>query len=102
MKGVKFLSEDNLQFRSLSDVEEATLIRHCSPYLQDLVTFAINTGLRFGDILDLKWEDVDIENNTIKTLVKKTGHMLDLPLNDSAATVICGWHGIRRTEYVFL
>ena len=71
MKGVRFLSENNLQFRSLSDAEEAALIRHCSPYLQDLVTFAINTGLRFGDILDLKWEEVDIENNTIKTRIQK-------------------------------
>ncbi len=101
MKGVKFLSENNLHVRSLSDAEEAALIRHCSPYLQDLVTFAINTGFRFGDILDLKWEEVDIENNTIKTRIKKTGQMLDMPLNDSAATVVRGWHGIRRTEYVF-
>ncbi len=101
MKGIRFLSENNLQVRSLSDAEEAALIRHCSPYLQDLVTFAINTGFRFGDILDLKWEEVDIENNTIKMRIRKTGQMLEMPLNDSAATVVSGWHGIRRTDYVF-
>jgi integrase len=46
----------------LSDTEEAAPIRHL-----------FNTGFRFGDILDLKWEEVDIENNTIKTRIRKTG-----------------------------
>ena len=27
--------------------------------------------------------------------------MIDLPLNDEAARVVRGWHGIRRGEYVF-
>ncbi len=101
VKGIRFLPEDNLQYRSLSDAEEAELIRQCSPYLQDLVTFAIHTGLRFGDILNLKWEGVDLENQTIKVFVKKTRRFLDLPLNDAAAKVVRGWHGIRRNEYVF-
>ncbi len=101
VKGIKLLSEDNLQYRSLSDAEEAELLRHCSPYLQDLVTFAINTGLRFGDILNLKWEGVDLENQTINVFVRKTWQFLDLPLNDAAAKVVRGWHGIRKSEYVF-
>jgi hypothetical protein len=44
-KGVKFLDEDNLRVRTLSEAEEAKLLECCSPsYLQDLVRFAINTG----------------------------------------------------------
>jgi integrase len=101
VKGIKFLSENNLQYRSLSDAEEATLIRHCSPYLQDLVTFAINTGLRFGDILDMKWEGVNLDDRTINVFVKKTRRFLDLPLNDAAAAVVRSWHGIRKGDYVF-
>jgi hypothetical protein len=48
VKGVKFLEEGNLQIRSLSEADEKNLLECCSPYLQDLVTFAINTGLRRG------------------------------------------------------
>ena len=101
VKGVKFLSENNLQFRSLTEEEEARLLEHCSPYLQDLVTFAIHTGLRLGDILNLKWKEVDIGQDGIKFLVQKTRRILELPLNNEAAKVIGAWHGIRKTPYVF-
>jgi len=60
VKGVKFLEEDDLQIRSLSEAEEEKLLQCCS-YLQDLVTFAIHTGLWIGEILNLKWEEVDLE-----------------------------------------
>jgi hypothetical protein len=53
VKGVKFLDEDNDMARVLSDAEESLLLSHCSPYLQDLVIFAVNTGFRLGDILNL-------------------------------------------------
>lgn len=101
VKGIKFLAEDNLRFRSVSEAEEATLLRHCSPYLQDLIVFAINTGFRLGEILNLKWEEVDLEQGTVRTLVRKSQQMIDLPLNDEAARVIRGWHGIRKGGYVF-
>jgi len=97
----RFLSENNLQFRSVTEAEEATLLRYCSPSLQDLVVFAINTGFRLREILKLKWEEVDLDHGTVRTLVRKTQQMIDLPLNDEAARVVRGWHGIRKGEYVF-
>jgi len=101
VKGVKFLDEDNLQTRSLSEAEEEKLIQCCSPYLQDLVVFAINTGLRHGEILNLKWGEVDLEHATIKMMVRKNRRMLEVPLNDAALKVVNGWLGMRRCEYVF-
>ena len=102
MKGIRFLPENNLQFRSVTEAEEATLIRYCSPYLQDLAVFATNTGFRLGEILKLKWEEVDLDHGTVRTLVRKTQQMIDLPLNDEAARVVRGWHGIRRGGVCFL
>ena len=96
----EFLS-DNLQFRSLSQAEEEALVGSCSPYLQDLVVFAINTGLRLGEILNLKWEEVDLERNIIKMLVQKNRRMLEMPLNDRASAVVRAWWGMRKCEYVF-
>jgi integrase len=101
VKGVKFLSEDSLRFRSLTEEEEARLLQCCSPYLQDLVTFAIHTGLRLGDILNLKWKEVDIGQDAITFLAQKTQRILEVPLNNEAARVVRGWHGIRKCEYVF-
>lgn len=71
VRDVKFLAEDNLQFRVLSEVEEEASLSACSQYLRDLVSFAINTGLRLSEILHLKWEEVDLEGGMIQMLVRK-------------------------------
>lgn len=73
----------------------------CSPYLQDLVTFAMNTGLRLGDILNLKWEEVDLEKGILNTVVRKRRRMLEMPLNEKALSIANGWHGIRKGDHVF-
>ena len=101
MKGVKFLSENNFQFRSLTEEEEVRLLQCCSPYVQDLVTFAIHTGLRLGNMLNLRWEEADIGQDGIKFLVRKTQRILELPLNNEAARVVRVRHSIRKSACVF-
>jgi len=101
VKGIRFLAEDNLKLRTLSEKEEAALIECCSPYLQDLVVFAIHTGLRLGEILNLRWEEVDVDHGVIKMLVKKNRRVLEVPLNEKALTIVKGWHGIRKCAFVF-
>ncbi len=61
----------------------------------------MNTGLRLGEILNLRWEEVDLENAVIKMLVRKNGRMLEVPLNDRALAIVNGWSGLRKCEYVF-
>jgi len=101
VRGVRFLDENNLKIRTLSESEETTLLAYCSPYLQDLVRFAIHTGLRLGEILNLRWEEVDLEGGMLHLIVRKNRRMLEMPLNDDALGVVKGWHGIRKCEYVF-
>src|SRR5262249_33793835 len=101
MRRVKFLHEDNDVLRILSREEEERLLAHCSPYLQDLIVFAINTGLRAGDILNLTWEEVDLEGNVIIPKVRKNRKQLEVPLNDEAERVVRAWHGIKKCRYVF-
>ena len=101
VKAVRFLPENNHQFRTISDGEEAQLLAAASPYLQDLVVFAINTGLRIGEILNLKWKEVDLERCSLQLLVRKNRQILDVPLNDEALKVIRAWHGMKKCEFVF-
>ncbi len=63
--------------------------------------FAINTGLRLGEILNLTWKELDLENGVLKLLVRKNRRMLEVPLNDTALSVVNGWHGIRKSDVVF-
>lgn len=98
---VKFFHEENDVLRTLSREEEERLLAHCSPYLQDLVVFAINTGLRAGDILSLTWEEVDLEGSAIIPKIRKNRKQLEIPLNDEAQRVVRAWHGMRKCRYVF-
>ena len=50
--------------------------------LEALYVLAIHTGMRRGELLGLKWEDVDLENATIRvrrTLTRKDGYVLGNP-----------------------
>jgi len=98
---VKFLEEDNLQFQTLSQEEERALLACCPSYLQDMIVFALNTGLRCGDIFKLAWEEADLEEKRLVFLVQKTHKLLSLPLNDSAYGVLQAWQAIRKCQYVF-
>jgi integrase len=98
---VKFLREDNLKFQTLSEEEERALLAQCPPYLQDMIVFAINTGLRSGEIFNLKWEDIDLERRRLKVIVRKTRRPLELPLNEGALGVLEAWYGMKRGPFVF-
>src|SRR6185295_10633703 len=101
VRHVKFLAEDNLKFQTLSESEEQAILA-CSPsYLQDLIIFVLNTGLRSGDAFKLKWEEVDLEQRRLNILVQKNQRPLSIPLNDAAYSVVKAWHGVRKGPYVF-
>ena len=69
---VKFLPENNLKFQTLSEDEERSLLSCSPPYLRELILFACNTGLRSGEIFNLKWEDVDLDARRMTPLIRKT------------------------------
>jgi integrase len=98
---VKFFDEDNDVYRVLSPEEEERLLQHCAPYIQDLIVFAINTGLRAGDIFNLTWEEVDLEGNVINPKIRKNRKQLEVPLNDAAERIVRAWYGIKKCRYVF-
>lgn len=72
LRKVKFFQEMNLGFRTLSLEEEKKLLANATPYIHDVVDFAVNTGLRIGEILILTWDRVDLENNLLNVFANKT------------------------------
>lgn len=98
---VKFLPEDNLQFRTLGEDEEQRLLQFAPPYLRELILFAVNTGLRCGDIFTLKWEDVDIEEKRLSIIMGKTRRRLDVPLNGMALDILAAKAAVKHGPFVF-
>jgi integrase len=85
--------------RALTEDEVKKLIEACPPYLKPIVISAIYTGLRKGDILSLKWKDVDLEKGVIQVIEKKTEKTRNIALNNDMRTLL---KSLRvRGDYVF-
>jgi len=68
---VKLYSEkDSLKERILSKEEEDRLLEAASAHLRPILVIALNTGMRRGEILNLKWNQIDFQKNEIR--VEKT------------------------------
>jgi integrase len=65
-QGVKFLKENNVRDRLLTSEEYARLLAHCAAYLKPLVKLAYHTGMRKGEIVNLKWDRVDLKEGFIR------------------------------------
>ncbi|HEX3034616.1 MAG TPA: site-specific integrase [Thermodesulfobacteriota bacterium] len=99
------LKVNNLQERILSPEEENRLIMNSSPHLVPILITALNTGMRKGEIISLRWEDIDFENNliTVRQEVSKSKKLRRIPINSTLRKVLLeqklktGWN-----DYVFL
>jgi len=74
-------------------------------YLKPAVLLSLNTGLRRGELFDLKWSEVNLEQNilTVEAETTKTGSTRHIPLNEEAARILAQWKnqsGI-KSQYVF-
>jgi integrase len=68
-------------------------------YLRPLITLAIETGMRRGELLSIHWKDVDLSGPTIRILKTKNGHPRTIPLTPKAIEVLAALE--RTDERVF-
>ena len=98
---VKFFREFNIHRRTLSLEEEEKLLRNAAPFLQDLIAFGLNTGLRVGEIFSLQWSYVDLEKGILNVFAPKTGKTRPVPMNSEARRVLEAWALGRKNDFVF-
>ncbi len=67
--------------RWLTSEEEDRLMAASSPWLREIMVFAMNTGMRQGEILNLQWQDVDFARGTLIVMKSKNGTRRTIPLN---------------------
>ncbi len=65
MQKVRKLKESKGRDRCLSASEKEALLKACreskNPFLYHIVHLALLTGMRYGEIVKLRWEDVNFE-----------------------------------------
>lgn len=100
VKAVKFYGErDRARTRYLSSEEKKRLLSVCSTELRRVVLFALKTGMRKGEILNLRWTDIDLTANRIKVGKSKSGRSRFVPIHSDVLGVLQGLP--HRGEYVF-
>jgi excisionase family DNA binding protein len=84
IKRVKFYSErDNLQERILLPEEEKRLFEVSPDGLRPVLTIALNSGMRLGEILNLKWEQIDLDSKTIRVENTKSKRNRTIEINST-------------------
>lgn len=62
-------------------------------YLEPLVILAMNTGMRRGELLSLRWQNVNLDRDvlTIEAANAKSGKARHIPLNQKAKSALTNW-----------
>lgn len=107
---VKKLKLPPNEFEFLDFDEAARFLAACPAEWYALLHTAMKTGLRFGELMELKWEDVDlvagrinVRRNVWRGIVDTTkgSKAREVPLSDAAVAVLKA-HRHLRGPYVFV
>ncbi len=74
--------KDNLKERILTQQEEQRLLEVCPPRLKSMIIVALNTGMRLGEILGLRWNQVDLASARIRVERTKSGRIRYVDMNE--------------------
>lgn len=83
-RGIERRPENNARTRYLSDAERERLLQACKgarwPRLYALVLLGLTTGARRGELLGLRWADLDLARGVAHVAKTKNGDPRTLPL----------------------
>src|SRR5438067_290873 len=102
MKGMKFLRENNARTRYLSLEECQRLIASCiAPHIRALVTVALHSGMRLGEILNLRRHDLDFASGFILVRDSKNGESRHVPADATLFALFRAYPHRPSTDLVF-
>jgi integrase len=100
---VRFLSDDEVQADGVKvEGERSRLLKACkdseNPYIYTIVVLALSTGMRQGEILNLRWQDVDLSNGRIVLHETKNDERRTVPLLGHALALLQEHAKVRRLD----
>lgn len=105
IRKAKLLEENNRRLRYLSKEECYTLINSCDNHLRPIVITALHTGMRKGEILNLKREEnLDLKHGAYGFILlkdTKNGERREIPINKSLREALDGLIPRLDVPYVF-
>lgn len=103
MPYIRLYPVKNTRVRWLKPYEAKKLINACSEPLKSVVEFALATGLRRSNIINLQWQQVDIARRVawIPSEESKSGQAIGVALNQSACDILERQAG-KHSQWVFV
>jgi integrase len=102
LRKVGKLREPKGRDRFLSDDERDALLKACKSssnrYLYTIVVLAISTAARRGELLGLRWRDIDLKQGIMSLRVTKNGDPRSVPLRNLALELIGQLGKVRRID----
>ena len=78
---IPMLKENGARTRFLDQEEIAALLEAASPGFRPVAITALHSGMRRGELLNLKWLDVDFKNRIITIQKSKSGKKRTIPMD---------------------
>jgi integrase len=88
VKRVKKEKLNNTIERWLTQDEEERLMKASPAWIREIIVFAIHTGLRLTELLDLKWYQIDLDRGTLTIYEQKNKGVDTLPLSETVRILL--------------
>jgi integrase len=98
-KKVKLLKGEVKRVRFLMPDEIQRLLSNCADHLKPIVTVALHTGMRKGELLSLQWYQVDFGQGIITLIDTKNHERRDIPMNETVKATLGQIE--RKGAYIF-
>ncbi len=99
VKQVKFFQERQFVMKILDREEINRLIDAAADHLKPILIIAVSTGMRKGEIFNLRWSDIDFVDHYIHIKKTKSNVMRKVPMNAVVAATLKNME--RKSEFIF-
>jgi integrase len=87
-RGIPNLPEHNDRLRWLTKNEEERILGYSPDYLKPILLTALKTGMRKGELLRLKWADLDFDQRILRVAHTKNHKVRYIPMNRSLVELL--------------
>jgi len=101
VRGVKFHKVSNERPNIFSNEQLNTLLDDACPNLKLVIMTAFYSGLRLGELLNLKWKDIDFDNEFIYVRTSKNSESRAVPINPELKRQLAMYQEKDDSKYVF-
>lgn len=90
IRAVPLLREDNVRVFTHTPAELQRVVNHSSPALQKMIAAAMLTGMRRGELVALRREDIDLDKRVIIARRTKTKTVTTIPVPEALLPALDG------------